>query len=702
MSYTTELSNIKNISEALVVISPRVKLGTWESMGGDIYRTPFNLGYVTKVFIETIGDFSDEGEVTSPVSDGSYGYDEEYIYVNSSISPVGLYSLATYEMNLSTTQFTFHRKPRDTASKVIDWNPVVTNIPVFTQANSDVLFGYTPIRSSNLTCKNDNGFFYKHCYDSSFNNAEIFIYHSPTRDLISSNIKTIFTGYVSGVSISGEDINFEVSDSLLLLEKNIFNGSLKDFRSLDFLNLSFRINIEDYSKKIRRVFGIVDGLKPLNYDYGYPATTSNNRYWICKETCPVLSDNGHLDLIIDHTASNTATETYTTTTPKVNVGDWLKFTHSVGGDKYGKVTAVDYVLKKITHASISRTISSGDTIYRPSVASVKVEDSNGTVYDLELGAHWNEFLETGDLANGTGFQLVNNFEAAVGFSVSPFDPGSHKIFARVYGPSTLPTGITVNTSNYGGVHSNGASIIYELILDAGISQSFIDLTSFNSAISNSYDVGFAIPSTENGEIPTYKEIINKIQQSCFFNIQANDYNNFSCIGISTPGLLGAGVEVDDTDFYNVSYSHDYKDIYTHFNAAYNEQEVFADNDELQGSPKKSEVNYDAVYLHSKGYFPYTIDTLLYVEDQAEDYVAKLSSILGDRRGKLTVSLPINYIEKQIGDDITISRDALPGEEYLFGSSKQKTFKIVGISKTLTGIILTLDDNRGIEENSGSW
>jgi hypothetical protein len=446
---------------------------------------------------------------------------------------------------------------------------------------------------------------------------------------------------------------------------------------------------------------MIDGFTPVNVDYNETPTTSNNRRWIAKLSTDAI-DNGTVNLVIDHTASNTSTETYTTTTPKVNVGDWIFLFHSISGNKYAKITDVNYITKKITHTSITRTVSSGDTVQRYFIGSVTIIDGNNVEWDLALNTHWNTYIAGGVNNNAAGFTLVNNFESLIGFTETPFNPSSHKIMCRVYGDSSLPANVTIDTSNYGGTHSNAAGIIYQLILEAGIPAFFVDLNSFNTAITNSYDIGFSIPFTPTGDLPTYKEIINKIQQSCFFNIQSNDYNNFSAIGISSPGLLGTGIEIDDTDFYNVSYSHDYKDIYTHFNAVYNKQEVYADTDTDQGSPTKTLINFNAIYLHSKEFSPYTIDTLLYVEEQADDYVAKLSSILGDRRGKLTVSLPINYIEKQIGDDITISRDALPGEEYLFGSSKQKTFKIVGISKTLTGIILTLDDNRGIEENSGSW
>ena len=61
-----------------------------------------------------------------------------------------------------------------------------------------------------------------------------------------------------------------------------------------------------------------------------------------------------------------------------------------------------------------------------------------------------------------------------------------------------------------------------------------------------------------------------------------------------------------------------------------------------------------------------------------------------------------FFDSQINDVIRISRDRQPGFSFSDGTDQNRDGVIVSAFKGLNEIEIELDDQKGIEDNSGSW
>mgnify|MGYP000923787948 CR=1 FL=1 len=704
MSYLSAIDDNSQPGDFLIIIRPRIRVQTWTNVSGNIWSATFTHGYINDLYYGNPSllniSFVLSTTPTTPTS-GQYGYvhDTQTVYIYFPSDPNFEYIIARYDVAVSSKPTTWYRNPLDDTSYEVDFEPCVLKFPVFNQSNTDILFGYSPIKSSSINLANHDGFFNKHIYDGTFRNAPIKIYHSPRERPKIGFIREIFSGYVNNFSIDAEELSLTLYDSFLKFDNSTtFNA----FTVSEFPNLDYAARQGTVWYK-REVYGMLDGFLPVNIDYDPTPSVTNNRIWVTNWG-PGPGEEGTLNLVIDHTQANTSTVTYTTTTPQLNSGDWVRITHSASSDYSVKVIAVDYTNKYFTHSSITRTVTAGDTVDRYFVGAVTIIDQDNVKYELQPDVHYT----TGSIGLGNwGFTLADDFEAAIGFTNTPFDPSQHKLTCRIYG-TTQPVNYTVgggpvcSTTDYGGIISNAAEILYRIFLGAGLYGYEIDENSIQDAVSVAPDIGIAIPFTRDGQPPTFKEIITKIQQSTLWRVHNNNFNDYSSVGVSIPGKMTLIDHViDNIDFSGIQYEHDYNDLYSYTYVNYSILEEANDIAPIGLNFTAIGTSNNALYINFMSKV-FEMDSLLYVTTQAQALADKLATIVGYRVGKFTLNLPARFIDMQIGDNVTIKRESMPGFEVVAGLEQEVNAKIIEINKTISGVTLVLDDQLGIEESSGVW
>jgi hypothetical protein len=90
------------------------------------------------------------------------------------------------------------------------------------------------------------------------------------------------------------------------------------------------------------------------------------------------------------------------------------------------------------------------------------------------------------------------------------------------------------------------------------------------------------------------------------------------------------------------------------------------------------------------------------EAQAQALADKLKFIFGERTGEVNIQVKNKFFDTLIGDTIDISRTRMPGFDYDSESEQTKRIVITSIERSLRGVSLRGDDQKGVEDNSGSF
>ena len=97
------------------------------------------------------------------------------------------------------------------------------------------------------------------------------------------------------------------------------------------------------------------------------------------------------------------------------------------------------------------------------------------------------------------------------------------------------------------------------------------------------------------------------------------------------------------------------------------------------------------------------ETSLWIfETEAQEYADRLSFIFGDRRGTITLKSKNRFFNSELSDVINIERVSLPGYDWDSQTVFNRDTKIIELEKSKQTITITLDDQKGIQDNSGGW
>lgn len=714
MSYATNQSNTSINSQFLSVITPKKRIlsTSFAVYSGSVYRTLTTYGYFTSVYVN--GTALTSGSSVS-LSAGQYYFDQStsYLYVRKSDSTApnsGDFVICYYEIYVSTFDYSWFRTPTDTTSNPCYFEARIVKSPVISQSSGDILFGFFPTKSTSINLANSDHFFEQLISDDSLNKAQIKVWHL-LGDLEATNFQLVFTGLIGSCEYSGSEVQLGILDETSLFDKEFRHSGTSFYAGADlFLN---RMDPNSEGKPIKEVFGMVDGLIPTNIDYFFVSATTGNRYWLVKKDTGTLANVSTTVL-----AGSTATVTNLTSANGFNAGDSVYFNRVVGTDEYLNITSVDYGANTITHTALAGgAMAAADTCSRSWIGRIDIVQG-GVRYQPQFTRDYGGSFSD---ASCVGFQLANNFEATLGMP-TPLSIND-TIYCRVYGDKSVDTlsggAFGSNDQSTGGL-SQGIVILYRILKTYfGLAESEIDITTFTTLQASILDtVGFTIPFESEQSFPLYKDILLKLMQTLLLRFGKNASGLWTIRQIKPLTASTKTIEDDEIIREQVSYTFSYSDIVSNFTGEYDFREVGDYGRVLNYRPtertsrqvptvSKSEVRQvvatsnNAIYKHGinaqKSY-----SSLHYSSTYAQTLINRISYALGERRGILKIVVKNRFFDVVLGDTITISREQLPGFAYVFGTLNSKNFVLIESSKSISGVTLILEDQKGIEDNSASW
>ena len=702
MAYADLLSEEGIKSQYLCVLSPRRQVtGTWANPSGTLYTIGFDYGQITKLTLDggTLTEAS-----TSALSDGDWFYDtdtETLYFDDSSTNPNSSgYFVGTYELYLGTFDAHFNRNPLDSSSRVVYYEPLISKAPAILQSVSDSLFGFLPSQTSSIILSSVTQFFQRHVHDGSFNLASIKLYHW-LDELVTANVKLVVDGLCG--SLKYNDTVFEIS---IFDTNQIFDVEFRHASGVSFYAQSDFPNLDPnfQARPVRRVFGVVDGLVPTNIDYNNTApTTSNNRTWACINPHTNL---GSVSTTVLSSPTSTATRTYLTSANGFRLNDtvWIDSNAGSGSDEFVIVTAVNKTGDHyIEHASITNVASNPDVVKRSFVGSVNIVQ-NAVNYTALYGRDYTEY--TDGSTQLAGFTFTSTMESNLGIP-STIDP-SNTVYARVYGntnQNTLGGPAFGSNSDDTGNLTNPIVIIYEILKTyLGLTESQLSTSSFTTLeASVSSQVGFSIPPQTGSNFPRFRDLLNELFQSELIKFSYDDQNTYKIEQTGPLGALDKSIEDDEILKDSFNYFYDYSDIISDVIIEYSRSEVNQRNEvgaQLSYLSVRSESTLaERLHLINK---QKTFKSLHFLAADAQTLADRLRYALGDRRGMLDFLTKNRFFDTEVGDRIDVIREKIPGFEFEAGTDRTRSGSVVATSKTLNQISIELDDQKGIEDNSGSW
>jgi len=697
LSYSDNLDNEGIKSQFLAVFKPRrIASTTWTLISGTKYSQSFDFG--TAVILDVDGTEKTLA-TSSALSDGDWYYDKdsELIYIDIGSDPASDTVVITYEIYFGTFDAHFPRIPTAAPSATnfyVYYEPMITNPPQIQSTSSDSLFGFLPTQSTQISMSNATHLFEKHVYDSSFNLADIDIYHY-LGELTTDNVKLIFQAVTKKPSYNDRTVVFNLLD-----RTDVFNTAYRNPTGISFYNTTRFPNLDPVfdRRPIRKVYGVVQGFIPVNIDFNKTATTSNNRTWIC------IADNSNLGSVsatVPASPASTSTRTYVDDTTGLRVDDsvWIDSSAGAGSDEYPIITGVG--ANYIDHATITNPAASASVVKRSFVGNLTLFKDN-VAYSLLYGRDYDEYTDgTNKVA---GFTLTNNFEAnhSIAVPLEPFDV----LYGRIYGQkntTTLGGGAFGSDSSTTGNLTQAVVIFFDLLKNLGLPESVIDTATFTALQgTNTDEIGLAIPEFSINDFPNYKTIINRINQSILGKIFVDDDNKWTLRLTGPAAAVDKTIEDDEILRNTFRYELDYQDIISDIIVQYAGREInekhAAGSDSFSRVTSSSET---AEYLH-KIQKQRTFTSVHFIESEAQTLADHLKFALGDRQGNIRFQTKNRFFGSELGDNIKVSRPRLPGFDYDKDTARERETVVISTDKSLNQINIETTDQKGIEDNSGSW
>ena len=686
MSYATLLQEEGIKSNFLVILKPaRVNIETWTLVSGSIYKVPFAFGHVINMTED--GTALTEGSSIS-VSFGEwyYDFDNEELYVSTN-TPNSQTFVITYELYFTNNIGThWHRIPTDTTTRQVYYEPLIITPPTFKGTLNNAIFGFLPSQTSSVTIGNPDHILEQHFYAGSMNRREIDVYHWLSDDLDTDNIKKLITGLGGNISYSLPQVTINLVDRVDLFDDEWRNASKNFYNTTDFPN----IDPSFIGNPIRYVAGRIDDIKFVNVDYVEDnPTTSDNRDWVAR-----VGALNQVQQTVPGSPSSTTTRTYLSSVDGLNVGDSVRINKTT--DEYVVITVVNRTSAPyyIEHATLASGAAAGsDTVDRGTISYVNIRQQSIDYTALYIRDY------TESVVNGC-VQITFTSSVEANLSINTLS-ASENVSGRVYGETN---GSTIGGSPLG---SNNAKyealtdpvvIMYEILkTNVGIPEANINTSSFQTlqGLIGDEDIGFALPQTVNKNYPKYKTVLTDIMRSNLIKLFLDEDNKWSVDRIAPISTEDKDIEEDEVLEGSISYKLEYKDMLSDVIVAY----AFK---ELDDKSDKETYHYDnAEWLYSVKKQK-TFNTYLLESTDAQDLARRLGFIYGERKGTFKISAKNRFFDTKISDKIEVNLDKHLGFEYINGTLRARTYDVLSVDKGLRRVNITLNDQKGIEDNSGSY
>jgi len=685
----------------LAVMRPARKVTSWTLDTGAIYTNEFDFGHVYKVEVEGV-ELTEASSAALSAGEFYWDFENSLLYVRMSdgSDPETNFVVVTYELYFGTIDAHWYRVPTDETSRSVYFDSSIVRPPAIKSSIKDVAFGFLPIQSTNIVLGNAEHALEKHLYDSSFFNKEILIYHL-LGDLETESFKLVMKGIMTKVSYSSGQVNVAIYDGIATFDKEFRSPGNEFFNTTLYPNLDPAFS----GKPIRTILGaMVDGFVPVNVSYVRESpTTSNNRTWA------VRSDGaqGHqITATVAISPASTNTRTYFNSVAGFRIGDsvWL----DKATDEYVFVEDVDYALNYIDHAALSSGAAAAGTFgKRGTVGNVEILSQG-----QRFRAHYNrDYTESVDINGVLTIVFSTSLESNV---IMPQTlTSSDSVLCRVYGKKNL---LTLDGLSYGSNHAQFGNlaalpcVLYDLLkTHLGLSEDELNLDSFTDLLADVDDaIGMAVPAKATENYPKFKDLLIKILQSGLVKIFL-DADLLWKVSVFAP-VEAYDKEVTSNEIIDgsIDYSFEGQDIASDFVISYGfreltESSLTASGDTTSGLGfSKALYSSDtAKFLHGASK-SYALSTLHLVDTEALRLARRLSYILGDRQGYLSLTVKNRFFEETIDAKIRVTNPRLPGFEFEANTDRSRDLCVDGSEKSLRSVKLSLSDQKGAQDNSGSW
>lgn len=695
MAYLDLLEDETVQSQYLVVLRPRRRVEGFTVFSGSVYVASFDFGEVVRAW-DGLTELT-QGS-SSTLSSGQFWHDVTnsmlYVRLSGGGDPDSVWLTVAYEIYAATIDAHHNRIPTDSASRVVYFEPIVSKSNQIKQSTENALFGFSPVQSSNLNLINAEHLFERHLHDSSWNKAECLVYHW-LDDLEVSNIKLVLNGLVLSYKLNPPSVELRVVDRIDALSQEWVHPSPQEafFDSVVFPS----IDRNAIGKPVRLVYGfITDGFVPVNISsVEENPTTSDNRTWV---VCTGQSNLADVSSTVPASPASTTTRTYLTSVSGFNVDDsvWI----DKATDEYVLVTAVG--VNYIDHETLSVAATTGDTVKRAFVGKVTISQDN-VEYIAKYGR---DYTVTMSLAGTTsGFIFTTSMEANTGLPMTlrTID----RVYCRVYGPSNF---VTLGGPAFGSNDTRTKNMAHpaQIVLDAlkrhlGVTESEIDTASFTQALTDqSSGIGIAIPDGSFGTtFPKYKDVISQVLKSALAKLIIDADGKWSLLTVKPLGAVTKSIADDEILQKSIDWEYKYDDLVSQVTIEYAKREIGPSLSGTDLFSRVSTVSDISTFLH-KSTATKTERSAWAYEAEAQELSGRLMFILGDRRGSVTLRTKNRFYTTKLGDNIEVQRTYLPGYSVDGITVFSREHAVSEVDKGRTQVTITLDDRKGVEDNSGGW
>lgn len=677
----------------LAVLNPRRILTSWSLHSGSVYFKSFTLGFVN--LVEQDGVALTQGSSTS-LSAGQFYYDSDsqtiYIRTITSAAPSGFTIVGTYEIYVGTFDAHWNRDPLDDTTQVVYYEPLIANAPSIQSSVSDLYFGVLPTRSSSITLNNAEKILNPHLYYSSFNKAEIKIYHW-LGDLETQNLKLVYRGRMNNHSWDDSQLKISIYDAV-----DAFDTEFRVDQTKQFYSKSDYAELDDSfdGSPIRYVYGIVNGFVPVNIDYKVDeATTSDNRVWAIVGEGSTMYEK---TATVPSSPSSTTTRTYVDSAQGFSVGDTVRLDKTT--DESRTILAVDYVSNYIEHSALSSgAAANGNTVRRAPVGRVEIRAADQTFLP-QLVRDFNTSVD----ANGVLLMtLTSSAESNLG--MAEIIDSSASISCRVYGKQRDVTldGVSIGSNDASGGNLQNAAVILVDVLKryADIPESDLNIDDFEQLVVDAPDrIGFAIPMDSGSKPTKIKQIVTDICSTTLSSFYQDEDLKWSAKRLSDIGSVSGEITDDEILEGSIEYEFDYSDMASDVVVKYASRES-SENGIGEGYKLKRSGSTNAMYLH-KVKNTMEVDSLHYNDDDAQQLADRLVALYGERQGVLDLQTKNRFFEFTIDQILRVTRPSLPGFEYDEETDRSIDFNARATTKGLRRVTLTVNDLKGVTDNSGEF
>lgn len=692
MTYADLLDRDNIESNYLAVLKPRRIIDGFTLDSGTKYYASWDFGKIISVSSDGV-DQGDEAS-DSTLADGDWYLDREndIFWIDNSTTITNFTIVATYEIYIGTRSQKWYRVPDDDTTEVVYYEEAISSDFQIKQNTRDNLFGFLASESTSITIGNIDDFMTRHVYASSFNQAEISVFHYLDA-LNSDNLQSIFRGFMSNPTFDESRISIKIFD-----ENSIFNKDFTPQYAAKYYNTTLFSDLDPIfnQRPIRQLYGRVGGFIPVNVDYEEVApSTANNREWVVGS----VPANNNVTVGVSTGTSN-LTNISDSIGGGVNVGD------TIYNEDTGEYTVVRTKIGNVITHDTWTAASNGDTIHRYGVSSVIIVQG-GRKYQCYGNRDYDvSFDATNDLMK---FTFKSTMEANVSLpnTLSPSD----LVYCDAYGKLADVT-YGEDSPNLECM-SNPVGIIYDILVNiVGIDSTDIDSVTFTDINDNvlnayNYELSFAVPQNAYDNFPKVSDVLVTILRSHLLKLYRNEDNKWA-LDIKEPlGAVDKTISDDEIFDGDITYRFDYSDILSRATVNYRYQEVNPNGIRQDYNFRYSTDSDVGTYLHQVDkeviFDTYLHGTYYNFGDNAPELLSqRLAYYYGDRLGKILLKAPKRFLDTQLGDNIKISRERLPGFSKVTGTDRERETEVLGISRSRTNVDLELDDQKGIEDNSGSW